>query len=257
MPIEDCTRFGVMGVDEENRIQSFAEKPSEPSPIPDDPGRALVSMGIYVFNPDYLFDRLVTDATATSTSHDFGRDVIPRAIKDSNVLAYRFDQLETNYGSYWRDVGTIDSYWKANMELVHVQPQLNLYDTYWPIRTAIHQHPPAKFVLDENGRRGFAIDSLVGEGSVISGAFVEDSLVSANVRIEEQTVVSSSVILPAVVIGPKCKLRRTVIDKGCHIPAGSEIGFDRTHDEAHFQVTDDGVTLVTPDMLGQTIHRVA
>lgn len=256
VPIERACSFGVMRLNEKSQVIAFEEKPDEPTPMSDDPTKALVSMGIYVFNPEYLYGRLVDDAGSTSTTHDFGKDIIPTAIEVSSVFAYRFDLMEEDYGSYWRDVGTVDSYWLANMELIGVHPPLNLYDQRWPIRTTIHQLPPAKFVLDEDGRRGHAIDSLVGEGAIVSGAHVEDSLISRDVRVEERSNVMESVVLPAAEIGPDCKIRKAVIDKGCNVPAGTEIGFDREKDEAHFHVTCEGVTLVTPDMLGQRIHRV-
>lgn len=256
VPLEDAKRFGVMSVDEDLRITAFKEKPKKPTASPDDPAQALVSMGIYVFNAGYLFDRLVEDAKDAKSHHDFGRDIIPRAVAEDHVFAYPFDRMESELGTYWRDVGTVDSYYEANMELIGVTPELNLYDQSWPIRTTIGQYPPAKFVFNDPDRTGHAVDSLVGEGSIISGAYIESSLISKHVRIEDHTTIEKSVILPEVDVGSNCKLRRAIVEKGCILPAGTVAGFDREQDEKRFDVSPGGVTLISPDSLGQELHRV-
>uniref|UniRef100_UPI002AD497BB sugar phosphate nucleotidyltransferase n=1 Tax=Halothiobacillus sp. TaxID=1891311 RepID=UPI002AD497BB len=188
------------------------------------------------------------------SDHDFGKNVIPRVIKHYQVFAYPF--RESGNQAYWRDVGTIDSYWAANLELIGVTPDLNLYDTEWPIWTHQEQLPPAKFVFDEDGRRGMAVDSMVSGGCIISGAVVRHSLLFSNVVVHEQASVSDSVILPNVVIGERARIKKAVIDKGCIIPEDMEIGFDPIADKARFEVSPNGVVLVTPDMIGQQLHMV-
>lgn len=253
-PLEEASRFGVVGVADDRQIHRFDEKPEQPTPLPDMADRALVSMGIYVFDTDFLCDQLIADAEAPSSSHDFGLDIIPSLIHRSKVMAYPFPCDASN--GYWRDVGTVDSYWQANMELIGLTPALNLYDGEWPIRTTLRQHPSAKFVLNEEGRRGTAVNSMVAPGCVVSGAHVEDSLLFTNARIEEHSHVSESVVLPNVVVEPDCRLQKVVVDKDCIVPAGSRIGLDHEQDRRKFHVSPEGVVLVTPDMLGQSTHQI-
>ncbi|HZJ81379.1 MAG TPA: glucose-1-phosphate adenylyltransferase [Guyparkeria sp.] len=256
VPVEQARAFGVMGIDQTGRIESFIEKPDDPPRMPNAPDQALASMGIYVFRTDFLFEQLILDADDPDSEHDFGKNIIPRLIEKHQVFAYPFREPGTNDQPYWRDVGTIDSYWTANLELIGVQPDLNLYDTEWPIWTYQEQLPPAKFVFDEDGRRGMAIDSMVSGGCIISGAVVRHSLLFSNVVVNEQAYVEDAVILPNVQVGEGAEIRRAVIDKGCVIPAGMRIGVDPEADRERFTVSAGGVVLVTPKMLGQKLHMV-
>ena len=259
VPIADAKSFGVMSVDEFERVVDFDEKPAIPTPMPDDPDRALVSMGIYIFNAKFLYEQLIRDADDPDSAHDFGQNLIPYLLSRYRVYSHRFSEScvgVQNGAPYWRDVGTVDAYWEANMELAKISPDLNLYDKNWPIWTYQEQLPPAKFVFDQHDRCGVAIDSMVSGGCIISGATVKRSVLFSGVRVNDYSVVTDSVILPQVEIGPRVKLHRVVVDKGCRIPEGMEIGFDRSKDEQRFYVTDKGVTLVTPEMLGQYIHHV-
>jgi glucose-1-phosphate adenylyltransferase len=257
VPLEKASEFGVMGIDEDTRIRSFIEKPRDPTPIPGNPDTALCSMGIYVFNTKFLYEQLIKDADTAASSHDFGKDVLPGAIKNKyRVYAFPFRDIETGKQAYWRDVGTVDAFWEANLELIGITPELNLYDQVWPIWTYQEQLPPAKFIFDDEGRRGAAIDSMVSGGCIISGATVRHSLLFSNVRVEEYAVVNSSVVLPDVDIGKHCRIRNAVIDKGCIIPEGMVIGEDAEEDKKRFYVTSRGVILVTPDMLNQELHHV-
>lgn len=256
VPVEQARAFGVMGIDQTGRIESFIEKPDDPPRMPNVPDQALASMGIYVFRTDFLFEQLILDADDPDSEHDFGKNIIPRLIEKHQVFAYPFREPGTNDQPYWRDVGTIDSYWTANLELIGVQPDLNLYDTEWPIWTYQEQLPPAKFVFDEDGRRGMAIDSMVSGGCIISGAVVRHSLLFSNVVVNEQAYVEDAVILPNVQVGEGAEIRRAVIDKGCVIPAGMRIGVDPEADRERFTVSAGGVVLVTPKMLGQKLHMV-
>lgn len=247
--------LGVMTVDETGRVIAFDEKPAKPNSIPGKPGYCLASMGNYIFNTEFLYEQLIRDADSPETDYDFGRNIIPRIIKDYRVFAYPFRDLSTGEQAYWRDVGTIDAYWEANMELVSVSPQLNLYDEVWPIRTHQWQSPPAKFVFDDNDRRGSATNSMVSGGCVISGGTLYGSLMFSRSRIEARSEVRESVILPDVVIGEKCRIRRTVIDRGSKIEPGTVIGENPEDDRKRgFRVTAGGLTLVTPEMLGQHLH---
>ncbi len=248
--------FGVMGVDENNRIIDFQEKPDKPRPIPGRSDVALASMGIYVFNRKFLFEQLIRDADTPDSSHDFGKDIIPRVISKYRVQAYPFTDTTSGKQAYWRDVGTIDAFWSANIELIGVTPPLNLYDRSWPIWTYQEQLPPAKFVFDDDERRGMAVDSMVSGGCVISGAKVKDSLLFSNVRVNSYSEVDHSVVLPDVNIGRNCRITRAVIDRGCDIPEGTVIGEDATADAERFYVSEQGIVLVTPEMLGQVIHHV-
>ena len=260
VPIEEASAFGVMGVDANDRIISFAEKPKQPACIPGDPGRALVSMGIYVFNAEFLYEQLIRDADEPRSSHVFGKDIIPLCGSRFRVQAHRFNEScvgQCHDGKpYWRDVGTIDAYWEANVDLTSVTPELDMYDNSWPIWTHQEQLPPAKFVFDDEGRRGAAIDSLVSGGDIISGATVRRSLLFSNVRVHSYAVVEDAVILPDVDVGRGCVIRRAVIDRRCQIPDGMQIGVDPVADAKRFYVSEKGITLVTPEMLGQEVHRV-
>jgi glucose-1-phosphate adenylyltransferase len=254
VPLEGARAFGVMKTDADNRIVSFVEKPALPEPMPGRTDAALASMGIYVFSTRFLMEELLRDAVRSDSSHDFGKDVIPGAIGRAPVFAYPFRDVQKGQLGYWRDVGTVDAFWEANMELLAVTPALNLYDRDWPIWTYQEQLPPAKFVFDDPDRRGVALNSMVSGGCIVSGAQLWRSLLFSNVRVESHSVVEESVILPNVEIGPHCRIRRAVIDKGCHLPENTTIGFDREDDAKRFHVTAGGLTLVTPDMLGQPLH---
>jgi glucose-1-phosphate adenylyltransferase len=245
-----------MGVDGDNYIESFVEKPERPDPMPSNPEVALCSMGIYVFNKDFLVEQLVKDADTGHSSHDFGKDVIPSLIRKYRAYAFPFRDANTQQIAYWRDVGTVDAFWEANLELIAVTPELNLYDEEWPIWTYQEQLPPAKFVFHDKDRTGMAVDSMVSGGCIISGARVERSLLFSNVCVESYSRVEESVVLPDVIIEEGCTIRRAVIDKGCVIPKNTQIGVDPKADAERFYVTDSGITLVVPEMLGQEIHHV-
>lgn len=255
VPIAEAAgAFGVMTVNENDRIIDFNEKPAHPVPIPGQPGYCLASMGNYVFNTDFLFEQLRRDSNDSSSDHDFGKDIIPGIIKDHRVFAYRYTDLHGEPQPYWRDVGNLDSFWKAHMELVEPTPPLNLYDPQWPIWTFQEQLPPAKFVFDDEDRRGEAVDSMVSGGVIISGATARKSVIFSSVRINSYSLVEQAVILPEVVIGRHCRLRKVIIDRGCEIPEGTVVGYDHAADRARgFRVTDQGVTLVTRAMLGQHV----
>jgi len=259
VPIAEARQFGVMSVEGDLRVTAFQEKPEQPSPVPGRPEIALASMGIYVFNAPFLYEQLIRDSDDTHSGHDFGKDVIPHLLaRGYRVNAHRFADSCVNMHDgvpYWRDVGTIDAYWEANIQLTDVVPQLNLYDESWPIWTHQEQLPPAKFVFDEEGRRGMAIDSLVSGGCIISGARVRRSLLFSNVRAQEYASVEESVILPDVEIGADTILRRTVVDKYCRIPPGLRAGLDPDEDRKRFHVTERGITLIIPEMLGQKMHH--
>ncbi|MBO2619500.1 glucose-1-phosphate adenylyltransferase [Shewanella algae] len=248
---EAANAFGVMEVDSSNRILGFEEKPVEPRPLPDNPESCLASMGNYVFNTEFLFEQLKKDAQNADSNRDFGKDIIPAIIEKHRVYAYPFRSAFPNEQAYWRDVGTLDSFWQANMELLSPTPALNLYDAKWPIWTYQEQLPPAKFVFDDDDRRGMALDSVVSSGCIISGATVRHCVLFNEVRVCSYSEVEDSVILPDVVVLRHCRIRKAIIDRGCIIPEGMEIGFNHDHDRAKgFRVSENGVVLVTRDMLG-------
>ena len=255
VPLQEATEFGVMDVDTNRRVKGFLEKPANPPSLPGKPDKALASMGIYVFNAGFLFEQLIKDADTRGSNRDFGKDIIPAVIDKYRVNAYPFLNLQGGQ-SYWRDVGTIDAYWAANMELIGVKPDLNLYDKTWPIWTYQEQTPPAKFVFDDDKRRGQAVDSMVSGGCVISGAKVRHSLLFSNVRVNSYSVLQDTVVLPEVNIGRHCRITKAIIEKGCDVPQGTVIGENRAEDEKRFHVSSGGVVLVTPDMLGQSRHYV-
>ncbi len=255
--VERANEFGVMAVDALHRVQRFVEKPSDPETLPGQPNRCLASMGIYVFNREFLFEQLNKDSAIADSSHDFGKDIIPGILADHRVMAYTFRDPRSGDAAYWRDVGTVDAFWEANLELIGVTPPLNLYDKSWPIWTYQEQLPPAKFVFDDIDRRGMAVDSMVSGGCVISGATVRHSLLFSNVRVNSFACVSDSVILPDVVIGRNCIVHNAIIDRYCRLAEGTQVGFDSDEDRAAgFYVSEGGVTLVTPEMLGQNANHV-
>lgn len=248
--------YGVMSVDQHNQVVSFSEKPDHPQQIPGQPGLALASMGNYIFNAELLVDALSHDAYDPASDHDFGKDVLPKLINSCKVCAYPFTKPGSGNADYWRDVGTLDAYWEANMDLVSVSPELNLYDEHWPILSNQSQLPPAKFVFDQANRRGQAIDSAVSGGCIVSGAEIHRSLLFFNAVCHSYSKVSDSLILPHVSVGRRCQIHKAIIDRGCTIPAGMNIGINHEHDMASgFRITDAGVVLVTPKMLGQDEHH--
>lgn len=249
VPLEDGREFGVMHIDEQHNVLDFKEKPKQPESMPDDPTRCLASMGIYVFNAGFLFDQLCRDATQTESSHDFGKNIIPSILHSHVVRAYPFRDKNTNKSNYWRDVGTLDAYYEANMDLVSVNPELNLYDGTWPIRTYQPSAPPPKFVFAETGsplpRAGIALDSMICSGSIISGGRVQRSILSPNCRVNSWASVEDSILFEGVDIGRHAKIRRAIIDKGVSIPEGMEVGFDHVQDRARgFVVTESGVVVI-------------
>ncbi|TLS66235.1 glucose-1-phosphate adenylyltransferase [Mariprofundus erugo] len=256
VPIADARAFGVMAIDGNSRIVEFAEKPKNPKPMPADESQALASMGIYVFSASYLRDRLVADAANGDSSHDFGHDIIPHAIANDNAFAFPFMAGNTSVSGYWRDVGTIDAYWEANINLADIAPDLNLYDKNWPIWTYQEQLPPAKFAFDDDDRRGHAIDSLISGGCLITGATIRHSVLFSSVRVHSHTLVEDSVVLPDVEIGHNCRIKRCVIDKGSVVPDGMIIGEDPVEDARRFHLSEGGIVLVTPEMLGQSLHEL-
>lgn len=257
VPLEDATSFGVMAVDEDLRVRAFDEKPAQPKPIPGMPDKALASMGIYIFNAKFLYEQVARDADEPKSSHDFGKDIIPHLVPRYRVFAHRFGDSCVGMNdnrAYWRDVGTVDAYFDANIDLVQVIPELSLYDNVWPIWTYQEQLPPAKFVFDDEGRRGAALDSMISGGCILSGSTVRRSVLFSNVRVHSFCEIEDAVILPDVVINRYVKLRRVVVDKGCVLPEGFQAGLDPEQDKRRFYVSKGGITLVTPGMLGQKIH---
>ncbi len=256
VPLEEAAgQFGVMTVNEEGRVIGFDEKPEKPNPIPGNPDLCLASMGNYVFNTDFLYEQVIKDADSPDTQHDFGKNIIPSIIDDYRVYAYPFRDSRTGERAYWRDVGTLDAFFEANMELVSVTPQLNMYDRQWPIYTHQWQSAPAKFVFDGSERRGEAIQSMVSGDCVISGARVHTSLIFSRCQINSYSNVRETVMLPDVKVGEHCRISRAIIDRGCIIEDGTVIGEDKEADRARgFRVTEKGITLVTPDLLGQHLH---
>ncbi|MBI3546160.1 MAG: glucose-1-phosphate adenylyltransferase [Gammaproteobacteria bacterium] len=255
VPVARAHEFGVMTVDQAGRIIDFQEKPEVPGCMPGRTDVALASMGIYIFNTKFLYEQLVRDADMPYSDHDFGKNIIPSIIESYRVMAYPFQDPVSGKQPYWRDVGTVDAFYEANIELVSVTPELNLYDNVWPIWTYQEQLPPAKFVFDDEDRRGMAVDSMVSGGCIISGSQVRHSLLFSDVKVHSFCKIEDAVILPDVTIGRHCRLRRVVIDKGCQIPEGMVIGEDFEEDAKRFLVTKRGVTLVTPEMLGQELHH--
>jgi glucose-1-phosphate adenylyltransferase len=255
VPLAEASAFGVMAIDDQRRIVSFAEKPAHPAPMPNRPDMALASMGIYVFDAQALFDALASDATAPGSSRDFGKDIIPALVAQGQAVAHPFGlscvKSSPEAPSYWRDVGTVDAYWQANIDLTGTVPELDMYNRDWPVWTYQEQLPPAKFVFNDDGRRGSAVDSLVSGGCIISGAAVNRSVLFSKVRVHSYCDVQEAVVLPEVTIGRHCVLRKVVIDHGCQIPDGTHIGVDPQADAQRFHRTPGGVVLVTADMLAR------
>lgn len=253
VPVEEAAgAFGVMKVDENNRVLAFEEKPAHPSEIPGKPGMCLASMGNYIFDADFLQEQLLLDSRNPDSTHDFGNDVIPSIINDFHVNAFPFRDPDTGDRAYWRDVGTLDSFWQANMEIIETTPALNLYDDEWPLWTYQSQLPPAKFVFDADDLRGMAVNSVVSGGCIVSGAQLSRSLLFSDVHVDKYSYLEECVVLPQVQVGQKCRIRKAILDRGCVIPDGMEIGWDEEQDRANgFRVTKGGVVLVTRGMLGQ------
>jgi len=260
VPVAEATQMGVMEVDDNYQVLGFEEKPAAPRPLPGRNDLALGSMGIYVFNAPFLYAQLIRDAQDPDSAHDFGHNLIPYLVAEGyRVSAHRLKDscTQLNDGQpYWRDVGTIDAYWEANMELTRVSPALDLYDESWPIWTYQEQLPPAKFIFDEDGRRGAAVDSMVSGGCIISGSTVKCSLLFSSVRVHSYCSIDGAVVLPNVEIGRGAVLHRVVIDRGTRIPPGLQVGVDPEEDRKRFHVTNKGITLVTPEMLGQQLHHL-
>ncbi len=253
VPITEASSFGVMHVDENDRILSFLEKPKEPPAMPGRPDRALASMGIYVFGTEFLFEQLNRDAADSQSTHDFGADVVPRVVREAKAIAHHFSRScvrsSMEAPSYWRDVGTVDSYFAANIDLTDVVPDLDLHDRSWPIWTYTEATAPAKFVHDEDGRRGMAVASLVSGGCIVSGASLRRSLLYTGVRINSYSAIDHAVILPYVDIGRSVRLRRVIVDRGVRIPAGLVVGEDPELDARRFRRTESGVCLITQPMI--------
>lgn len=255
MPIAQASRFGVLAVDYDARVIGFEEKPSNPSALPDRPSTALASMGVYVFNTDSLRRACLDDAKQVS-SHDFGKDIIPKMIGTHRVFAYMFQDENRKEAQYWRDVGTLDSYWEANMDLVNVDPIFNLYDRKWPIRTRTLDLPPAKFVFANEGVRfGAAVDSIVSPGCVVSGGLVKRSVLSPDVRVNSYSHVEESILLPGCKIGRNSRIRRAIVEKNVNIPENTVIGYDVREDAKRFHVTASGIVVV--DSMEPVGHRFA
>lgn len=249
-PIEEATDFGVLQVNPRKWVCRFEEKSPTPSPMPGNPSMALASMGIYVFETEFLVNELKKDAADSDSSHDFGKDILPRIINSGNVIAHRFrDMNDDGRPGFWRDVGTLDAYWKANMELLDVTPEFNMYDEDWPIWTCPEQLPPAKFVLNNSSARGMAVDSLVTSGCIITGAKVERSIFFESARVANRSYIKESLILPGAEVGRDCRISRAIIDSDCKVPDGMVIGENPEQDSRYFTRTTDGVVLVTQQML--------
>ncbi len=249
VPVEEADQFGIIEVDSGLRVAGFEEKPKNANPMPGAPGRALASMGNYLFNPEVLREALIEDSIKENSHHDFGRDVIPGLIDRVPIYAYNFmtnrirGDSEVNL-SYWRDVGTLDTYYEANMDLRDALPHLNLYNPYWPLRTAYYDQPPAKFVFDENGRRGLALHSVISEGCIVSGGAIRNSVLGRSVLVHSYSHVEDSVIMDYAEIGRHAKIRRAIIDKNVYVPEGEEIGYDLERDRQRFFVTDSGLVVI-------------
>ncbi|MDQ1271974.1 MAG: glucose-phosphate adenylyltransferase [Planctomycetota bacterium] len=250
VPLNEASRFGIVSINNEQQIVDFVEKPADPKPMPSNPNVALVSMGIYLFNTEVLVKRIIEDAKK-DTSHDFGKNIIPSLIHEGRLFAYIFNDKNNKAVKYWRDIGTLDAYWDANMDLIQIEPIFNLYDKSWPIRTYQEQSPPAKTVFSElfpGGRCGTVLNSLVSNGCIISGARVERSVISPNVRIENHSEVYDSIIMEGVSIGKNVKIRNTIIDKLVTVPDGRQIGYNSEEDARQFTITEKGIIVVPKEL---------
>jgi glucose-1-phosphate adenylyltransferase len=259
VPLESANAFGVVRIDAAGWLLGIDEKPVRPVPTPGDPARALVSMGVYVFSADVLYSCLRKDAARKGSTHDFAKDLLPALLADGRrIRVHRFADSCVNMVNghpYWRDVGTVDAYWDANIDLTRVTPELNMYDRSWPVRTREEDLPPAKFVHGSPCDCGQTLEALVSSGCIVSGAAVIRSLLFTKVVVEEGSIVEDSVVLPEVTIGRNVRLRRAVVDKFCMLPDGFTAGLDRAADEARFHVSEGGVVLITPERLGQPVHE--
>ncbi|MGL5037838.1 MAG: glucose-1-phosphate adenylyltransferase, partial [Aeromonas sp.] len=253
VPRSEASAFGVMAVDTDRKIHAFVEKPANPPAIPGKPDSALASMGVYIFDAEYLYQLLDEDIANEESHHDFGMDVIPRVVKEGTAFAHPFSMscvgCSPDVAPYWRDVGTVDSFWEANMDLASVTPQLDIYDQNWPIWTSQKMTPSAKFVQDRNGQHGMTINSMFSGGTIVSGSFILSSVLFTNVRVDSFCTLDQAVIFPSVEIGAGCRLRRVVIDKGCKLPEGTVIGENADEDARRFYRSEQGIVLVTKDML--------
>ncbi|EIS3743770.1 glucose-1-phosphate adenylyltransferase [Aeromonas hydrophila] len=255
VPRDEASAFGVMAVDGDRKINAFVEKPANPPAMPGKPDTALASMGVYIFEAEYLYQLLEEDLANPASHHDFGMDVIPRVVQEGTAYAHPFSM--SCVGScpqkrpYWRDVGTVDSFWEANMDLASVTPELDIYDQDWPIWTSQNMTPPAKFVQDRNGQHGMTINSMFAGGTIVSGSFIVSSVLFTNVRVDSFCTLDQAVIFPGVEIGPGCRLRRVVIDKGCKLPEGLVVGENACEDARRFYRSEQGIVLVTKEMLAR------
>src|SRR6185437_425917 len=232
----------------DNRVTGFEEKPKVTQiRVPGNPNRVPASMGVYLFNTDVLIPVLLKDAEDPQSSHDFGKDILPKMVDDYRVYAYDFVDENKKEALYWRDVGTLEAYYEANMDVVSVSPIFNLYDEHWPIRTHQRQYPPAKFVFAESGRTGTALDSIVSAGCIVSGGVVRSSVLSPDVRVNSYSEVDSSILFSHVNVGRHCRIRRAIIDRDVHLPDGTVVGYDTEADRQRYFVTDSGITVVTRD----------
>jgi glucose-1-phosphate adenylyltransferase len=249
VPLASASSFGIMSVDDAHRIRAFDEKPNHPKSLPNDPHRALASMGIYIFNMDLLSRELQADPGLTASNHDFGKDIIPRLIESHCVCAYRFggETGRVSQDQYWRDVGTIDSYYTANMDLLAQAPPLDLYQPDWSIRTYHSQNPPARMAPGPLGQEGQVINSLLGTGTVVSGGTIRHSILFTQVQVDENAVVEDSILFDGVHVGAGAQLKRCIVDKNVQIPPGERIGFDRIADATRFAISESGITVVPKD----------
>jgi glucose-1-phosphate adenylyltransferase len=244
----EVARFGVVDIDRDHRINGFQEKPKQTDlRSPYNPEKVSASMGIYLFNTDVLIPALLKDAEDPQSSHDFGKDILPKMMDDYRVYSFDFVDENKKEALYWRDVGTLEAYYEANMDIVSVSPVFNLYDSEWPIRTHQRQYPPAKFVFAEEGRTGSALDSIVSAGCIVSGSMVKNSVLSPDVRINSYSEIDDSILFSHVNVGRHCRIRKSIIDRDVHIPEGTTIGYDPEADRQRYFVTDSGITVVTRD----------
>lgn len=255
VPLEQASAFGIMKVNDDNRVVEFLEKPAEPPAMPGDESRALASMGIYIFDADYLYSILEADSDLPHSEHDFGKDLLPKIVASGEAQAHSFSlscvQNEQACEPYWRDVGTLEAYWKANLDLASVTPELDMYDSHWPIHTYMEPLPPAKFVQDRSGSHGMTMNSLVSAGCIISGSVVVNSVLFSRVRINSFCNIESSVLLPEVKVGRFCRLHHCVIDRACELPEGTVIGENPDDDARRFYRSEEGIVLVTKSMLAK------
>jgi len=248
MPVADGTRFGIVAIDESERVTGFEEKPANPTPVPGSPDVALASMGIYIFRADVLVRALEEDAARSDSQHDFGRNIIPALIHSSRMFSYRFYDENKKASKYWRDIGTLDAYFDASMDLCHVNPEFNLYDPEWPLRTYQPQAPPAKFVFAEEGRRcGQALDSIISNGCIISGSRVTGSILCPNVRVHSFCDIEQAILMQGVRVGRHVRIRRAIIDRDVLIPRGALNGYDAEEDRRRHTVTEGGIVVVTAE----------